>query len=78
MLKNFSPNAPVIICGVDESGITQTGLGVMEFENLAAALEVFPELNPAKGSKNFTWAMGGSHQGASRFETRKANDLYST
>lgn len=50
-----------------------------EFPNLAAARELFPELNPIQSSDRFTWAMRGELNGtaALRFETLAAYQFYS-
>ena len=50
-----------------------------EFPNLAAARELFPELNPIQSSDEFTWAMRGelNEAPALRFETWAAYQFYS-
>lgn len=63
---------PVQVVGVEEEGAFQ-------FPNLAAAQEVFPELDPRKSSDKFTWAMHGElNEGAAlRFETWRAYKFFS-
>lgn len=50
-----------------------------EFRNLAAASELFPELNPRQSSDEFTRAMRGELNGkpALRFETWAAYKFFS-
>ncbi len=49
-----------------------------EFPNLAAAQQMFPELDPYQGTSRFTWAMRGvvGHTPALRFETWTAYEIY--
>jgi hypothetical protein len=53
---------------------------VETFENLAAAREVHPGLDPYRGTALCTWAMKGSINGkpALRFETHAAYKVLST
>ena len=69
---------PVIVCGVDDGKITDDGLGAQEFKNFNDAKRVFPDLNIHKNSKNFTGAFGNKLSGPLRFETWKANQMYSS
>ncbi len=73
-LLGFSPEAPVIVCGVRDGHLTEDGQCSQEFPNFEEAKKVFPDFDPAKNTKRFTWAMGNGE--SSRFETWKANDLY--
>ncbi len=71
---------PVIIVGVANGEISETGFGVQEFQSLEDALKTFPDLNPEEKTKRFTWAMKETKGDAVvrlRFETWKACELYS-
>ena len=50
-----------------------------EFENLEAAQEVYPDLDPDRNGKRFTWAMHDKVNGkpAMRFESWAAEDIFS-
>jgi hypothetical protein len=79
--RGWKSDMPVIIVGVESGKVTHDGKGYQEFGNLAEAQSVFPDLDPEKNSERFTWAMaGGASRGHERirFETWKANELYST
>jgi hypothetical protein len=79
--SGWRPEMPVIVAGVENGKITHDGKGYQEFGSLADAQSVFPDLDPQKNSERFTWAMaGGTSEGRDRirFETWKANELYST
>lgn len=78
--EDFDPEAPVLICGVDEGGITADGTKSMEFPNFREASKAFPDLDPACNSERFTGA-GVDRTGGKlkyRFETLQAKELYST
>lgn len=76
--QEWNPNTSVLVAGVHEGQITENGSGVMHFKDLHEARQVFPEIDLVKSSKNFTGALGNSKTDAMRFETHKANDVYST
>lgn len=46
----------VYVYGVEDGKITDDGSGVMMFDTIANAQETFEELDPVKGSKNFSHA----------------------
>lgn len=75
--KLWNPNVSVIVCGVENSVVTSTGSGSQTFNNLMEAQDIFPDLDPKEHTKRFTWAMGDSEKDVMRFETWKANELYS-
>ena len=80
-LFGYNNEIPVIVCGVDGQQITSTGGGYKNFSNLQAALNMFPDLHPRICTERFTWAMKEIKDGKLvklRFETWKANDVYST
>jgi hypothetical protein len=77
-IDEWTKSLKVSLVGVENNEITKSGTGSMEFENLAKAQEVFPELNIKNGSKNFTAALGSKIGEPLRFETWKAYELYST
>jgi hypothetical protein len=64
---------PVQVVGVQEEEL------LCEFPNLAAAQQLFPELDPYESSDNFTWAMRGelNNAPALRFETWAAYNFFS-
>lgn len=66
----------VVVCGVHENEITEDGSGVQRFPTLDAARAVFPDLDPAHHSENFTAAMASHHPGEMRFETHQASRFY--
>jgi hypothetical protein len=63
---------PVQVVGIQEEGAS-------EFPNLAAAQQLFREIDPYKSSDTFTWAMRGELNGAAalRFETWEAYNFFS-
>jgi hypothetical protein len=73
------PSYPVQVVGVMNGKITPDGRGYQEFPNLAAAQAVFPDLDPNRNGKRFTWAMRGEIEGqpATRYETWEAERMYS-
>lgn len=75
--EGFSPDFPVILCGVRDGEITEDGLGSQQFANFDEAKKAFPDLDPDKNTTRFTWAAKGGEM-LTRFETWKANDFYST
>lgn len=75
--EGFSPDLPVIVCGVVDGEITENGSGGQRFANLEDARKVFPDLDPAQNTKRFTWAAKGGDN-LVRFETWKANEIYSS
>lgn len=69
---------PVLVCGVENGILTDTGLGAQRFGNLSAAKNVFSDLDIWAGSSRFTPAMGNKLSDELRFETWQANKFYST
>lgn len=73
----FSPENPVLVCGIMDGRITEDGRGIQEFKNFAEAKKAFPDLDPVLGTERFTNAMEdriGDCQ-ATRFETWEVNRL---
>jgi len=73
-------NIPVIVCGIENGVITEDGSGYENYKNLREAMIDFPDLHPNIQSKRFTWASKegkGNNIIKLRFETWKANDIYS-
>lgn len=72
---------PTVVVGVNGKTITNNGLGFEEYLSFREALKDFPDLHPKLNTKRFTWAMKetkGDKVIKLRFETWKANDIYST
>lgn len=76
--RKWSPDASVVVCGVENGRVTSNGLGSQEFPNLSAAQAVFPDLDPHKNTERFTCAMGDPKSDKMRFETHAAYKVYST
>ncbi|PSN10625.1 hypothetical protein C7293_27400 [filamentous cyanobacterium CCT1] len=77
---DFYFKIPVIVAGVESGEMTPVGKGAEEFSNLSEALRIYPDLDPDKNTKRFTWAMKETRAGnitRLRFETWAAYDLYS-
>ena len=77
-INEWTRNLHVIVCGVKNGKITENGDGSVEFDNFAAAQEIFSNLNIDVPSKYFTVALGDKIIGPLRFETWRANELYSS
>ncbi len=74
----MSTAGKVIVVGVENGSITDSGLGYQVFDSLEAAQVVFPDLDPLEASERFTKASPETREGITmRFETWAANDLYS-
>ncbi len=71
-------NLPVTVVGVDKGKITDDGWGSQNFETFHDAKTVFTDLDVIISGKRFTAPMGNKMTGELRFETWKANELYST
>lgn len=74
-------DVPVIVVGVSNGEITETGLGYQEYGSITTAQIQFPDLDPNQNTPRFTWAMKEMRNGKVarlRFETWNAYDLYST
>lgn len=73
----FSPENPVLVCGIVGGKITEDGQGIQRFEDFAAAKEAFPDLDPMLGTERFTWAMADriGDRPATRFETWELHRL---
>jgi hypothetical protein len=69
---------PVLVCGVKNGELTDTGNGFERFDNLSAAKCVFHDLDVWVGSSRFTAAMGNKLSDELRFETWRASEFYST
>ena len=69
---------PVLVCGVENGKLTDTGAGAQCFDNLSAAKCVFHDLDIWVGSSRFTQAMGNKLSDELRFETWRACEFYST
>jgi hypothetical protein len=69
---------PVLVCGVKNGELTDTGNGFERFDNLSAAKCVFHDLDVWVGSSRFTSAMGNKLSDELRFETWRASEFYST
>ncbi len=65
--EGFSPDMKVIIAGAIDGQITKDGHGSQEFEDLAEAIEVFPDLDPKANTKRLPWAT--KHDDMARFDT---------
>lgn len=83
-------NDLIMLVGVYNNKITETGCGNQIFLNIDEARKIFPELNPVEGSENFTSSQGyeslsynqylaysGSKKVAVRFETKNAFNFLS-
>lgn len=77
-IQDWNMQRPVIICGVENNEITKDGTGTQEFKSFNEAKEIFPTLIIDKGSKDFTIGFKSSLCSPIRFETWKANELYSS
>ena len=77
--KEWDDNMPVQVVGVKNGQPSDRIWDYQEFPNLAAAKQVFPDLDPRINGKQFTWAMRGQLNGqpAIRFETWAANERFS-
>ena len=71
MKKPFQPNCPVTVVISTKEGY--------DFDSLADAQKVYPDLDPDVNGKNFTWAMHDQINGkpAMRFESWAANKIFS-
>lgn len=72
---------PTVVVGVDGLTITDNGLGFKEYPSFKQALIDFPDLHPKLNTKLFTCGMKEIKDDKLvklRFETWKANELYST
>lgn len=69
--------ARVQVLGVHNGLIQANGLGCQNFDNLAAAREVFHDLDIYKEGPRFTAAIGNPEKDPMRFETWKAAEIYS-
>lgn len=69
---------PVTVVGVDNGKITDDGWGFQNFQTFNHAKTVFTDLDVIISGKRFTAPMGNKMTGELRFETWKANELYST
>lgn len=73
-------NIPVVVCGIKNGKTTENGAGFKKYNNLKSALIDYPDLHPKLHTKRFTWAMKEIENNEIkklRFETWKANDVYS-
>lgn len=57
-IEEWNNQVPVLVCGVEDGKISDSGNGSMHFDNIKEARKVFPQLNLSKGSVEFTQAMG--------------------
>lgn len=80
--KDWNPELPVVVCGVENGVFTESGLGSQRFANFAEALTVFPDLDPTAHGGRFTQVFPGSPNAEgvteARFETWAAQRFYST
>lgn len=74
----WNPNTTVLVCGVSNGLITESGSGSQRFVDLKEALSTFPDLDSIKNTERFTWALGNPQTDEMRFEAWAANKLYST
>ena len=67
----FQPNCPVVV--------VLSFREAYEFDSLEEAKNYYPDLDPDVNGPNFTWAMHDKVNGqpAMRFESWKANELFS-
>ena len=76
--SDWIANLPVLVCGVENGKLTDTGRGCEHFENLSVAKRVFHDLDIWVGGSRFTPAMGNKLSDELRFETWRASEFYST
>ncbi|RFZ81468.1 hypothetical protein DYU05_19510 [Mucilaginibacter terrenus] len=77
-LDDWALTLPVIVCGVSSGKLTENGTGSQHFHSFDEAVKVFPDLDIYHAGKRFTRALGNKISDDLRFETWKANDLYSS
>lgn len=75
--KTWYVKTRVVICGVRAGRVVSGGGGAQHFKTLAAALKIFPDLDPHQATSRFTSAKGDPEKGEMRFETHQAHELYS-
>lgn len=69
-IEKWNTQIPVLVCGVEDGKVTDTGIGSMQFENIKAAQMIFPQLDIYKGSTEFTHGMSArTFTRELRFET---------
>lgn len=74
----WNPYTSVVVCGVENGTLTESGTGSQRFKDLGEAQSVFPDLDPENNTARFTRALGNPATDEMRFETWPANRLYST